>query len=69
MEDVENLDALPATLNDATEIMAAFIGAAKDGNQSMKLLIVAAEGSLADRIIWRNTIAGVIDIAERVDVH
>lgn len=69
MEDVENLDALPATLNDATEIMAAFIGAAKDGNQSMELLIVAAEGSLADRIIWRNTIAGVIDIAERVDVH
>lgn len=69
MEDVENLDALPATLNDATEIMAAFIGAAKDGNQSMELLIVAAEGSLADRIIWRNTIAGVIDIAERLDVH
>lgn len=69
MEDVENLDALPATLNDATEVMAAFIGAAKDGNQSMELLIVAAEGSLADRIIWRNTIAGVIDIAERVDVH
>lgn len=69
MEDLDNLGALRTTLSDAAEVLAALIGTAKDGSQPIESLVVAAERSLVELVQWKNTIAGVIEITERADVH
>lgn len=69
MDDVSNLAALRTTPSNAAEIIAALIGTAKDGNQPIESLLAAAERSLADLVQWEDTIAGVIEITERTNVH
>ncbi|MDA0822371.1 MAG: hypothetical protein O3C28_08105 [Proteobacteria bacterium] len=69
MGDTDNLADLRRTLSDAAEISAAFVGTARDNVPPIESLVIAAENSMSDLAIWRNTIADVIDLVECNDVH
>lgn len=59
-EDLSGLTGLHKTIGDASEVIAAFIGAGHSGEVPVDDLMQAAEQTLQDLIKWRSGLNGLL---------
>jgi len=61
-DDISGLTDLHKTLGDASEVIAAFIGAAHSGEVPVESLIDTADKTLADLVKWRSGLKGFLSV-------
>jgi hypothetical protein len=61
-EDLSGLTGLHKTIGDASEVIAAFIGAGHSGEVPVDSLMQAAEQTLSDLMKWRSGLKGVLSV-------